>query len=361
MKINDQEPGQRPSPKAARSVCLALQGGGSHGAFTWGVLDFLLADGRLDIAGMSGASAGAVNALAVAHGFACGGPTSEGCRALARETLARVWHGVAGLGSLGSMADGIARLMTGGWNADAGATFSNAMSRWMSPYQSNPLGFNPLRRLLQEEIDFDAVGRLQRPKVFISATQVRTGQAEIFQGGRLSLDALMASACLPQMFQAVEIGGEHYWDGGFSSNPPLGPLIDGCDSRDIVLVQLNPLSREPLPQNVQDIAERVTELNFNSSLLAQMRSIDFINRLIARGELVEGASYRSIRLHRIDGGPAMQALSAASKQSADTAMMERLFQEGSAAARLWLERHGDAIGHDSTIDIRRDYVGRAAA
>ena len=357
MKINALEaaPGQR--PQARRSVSLALQGGGSHGAFTWGVLDALLADGRLDIAGVSGASAGAVNAVAVAHGFARGGPTVEGRQALARETLARVWRGVAGLGSLGSMANGLARLMTGGWNADSGSAFSDAMSRWMSPYQSNPLGFNPLRRLLDEEIDFEAVGGLRQPKIFVSATQVRTGRAEIFKDRRLSLDALMASACLPQMFQAVEIDGEHYWDGGFSSNPPLGPLIDGCDSRDIVLVQLNPLSRAHLPQNVQDIAERVTELNFNSSLLAQMRTIDFINRLIARGELVEGANYKSIRLHRIDGGKAMQELSAASKMSADTAMMERLFQEGSTAALRWLELHFEAIGSESTIDIRRDYVG----
>lgn len=345
---------------APKPISLALQGGGSHGAFTWGVLDALLEDNRLDISGLSGASAGAVNALAVAHGFAKGGPTHEGRRQLARDTLARVWRGVAGLGSLGSMAQGIARLMTGGWNSDAGSALGDAMSRWMSPYQSNPLGFNPLRRLLDEEIDFEAVGRLQQPKVFVSATQVRTGRAEIFKGRRLSLDALMASACLPQMFQAVEIDEEHYWDGGFSSNPPLGPLIDACDSRDIVLVQLNPLSRDPLPQNVQDIAERVSELNFNASLLAQMRSIDFINRLIARGALVEAEGYKSVRLHRIDGGKPMQELSAASKLSADPAMMDRLFTEGRAAAHKWLERHFDALGAESTIDIRRDYVGSAA-
>lgn len=343
-----------------RKLSLALQGGGSHGAFTWGVLDALLEDARLDISGLSGASAGAVNAVAVAHGFAKGGPTQAGRRQLARETLTRVWNGVAALGSLGSMAQGIARLMTGGWKSDAGNAFGDAMSRWMSPYQSNPLGFNPLRRLLDDEIDFEAIGHHHRPQVFVSATQVRTGRAEIFKGRRLSLDALMASTCLPQMFQAVEIDGEHYWDGGYSSNPPLGPLIDHCDSRDIVLVQLNPLSREPLPQNVQDITERVTELNFNSSLLAQMRAIDFINRLIAKGELVEGASYKSVRLHRIDGGEAMQELSAASKMSADAAMMSRLFDEGRAAASKWLERHFDALGSESTIDIQRDYVGTVA-
>ena len=350
------------SPSAPCQVSLALQGGGSHGAFTWGVLDALLEDGRIAIAGLSGASAGAVNAVAVAHGFARGGLTQEGRRQLARDTLARVWRGVAGLGSLGSMAQGLARWMTGGWGGDTaapGTMLGDAMSRWMSPYQANPLDFNPLRRLLDAEIDFDAVGRLDHPKVFISATQVRTGRAEIFQGPRLDLAALMASTCLPQMFQAVEIDGEHYWDGGFSSNPPLGPLIDACDSRDIVLVQLNPLSREPLPQNAQEIAERASELGFNSSLLAQMRSIDFINRLIARGALVESAGYQSVRLHRIDGGEAMLELGASSKRSADAAMMDRLFAEGRAAAQAWLARHFADLGVASTIDIRRDYVGGA--
>ena len=358
----------RPSPlskvpaeaAAPHRISLALQGGGSHGAFTWGVLDTLLSDPRLEIAGLSGASAGAVNAVAVAHGFAKGGPDHEARAQLARETLARVWRGVAGLGSLGSMAQGITRMLTRGWSSDAvsaSGAFTDAMSRWMSPYQSNPLDFNPLRRLLDAEIDFEAVSRLKNPKVFVSATQVRTGRAEIFHGKRLTLQALMASTCLPQIFQAVEIDGEHYWDGGFSSNPSLAPLIDACDSRDIVLVQLNPMSREPLPQTVQEIAERVNELNFNASLLSQMRSIDFINRLIARGALVEAEGYKSVRLHRIDGGEAMQELSASSKLSADTAMMEKLFSEGSAAAVKWLGRHFDDIGRESTIDIHRDYVG----
>ena len=360
MRRKDTESPDPSPPTGVRRISLALQGGGSHGAFTWGVLDALLEDDRLDISGLSGASAGAVNALAVAHGFAKGGPTAEGRKQLARDTLGRVWRGVAGLGSLGSMAHGIARLMTGGWSSEAGSSGSvlgEAMARWMSPYQTNPLDFNPLRRLLDEEIDFDAIGRQERPQVFISATQVRTGRPEIFTGPRLSLAALMASACLPQMFQAVEIDDEAYWDGGFSSNPPLAPLIERCDSRDIVLVQLNPLSRAHFPQSVQEIAERASELNFNASLLAQMRALDFIDRMIERGDLVEGAGYQSVRLHRIDGGKPMQELSAGSKMSADAAMMDRLFYEGRAAALKWLKRHFDALGSESTIDIRRDYVG----
>ncbi|MES2188275.1 MAG: patatin-like phospholipase family protein [Pseudomonadota bacterium] len=361
MTIHLLPPSRAPDP-APRSVSLALQGGGSHGAFTWGVLDALLEDERLHISGLSGASAGAINAVALAHGFAAAGPDPRAGAARARETLGRVWRGVAGLGSLGSMAQGIARMMTGGWGGDgmAAGAFGDAMARWMSPYQANPLDFNPMRRLLDTEIDFAALAKLVLPKVFVSATQVRTGRVEIFHGRRLTLQAVMASTCLPMVFQAVEIEGEHYWDGGYSSNPPFGPLIDQCDSRDIVLVQLNPLSREPLPQNAHEIAERIGEIGFNASLLQQMRSIDFVNRMLARGALVEGEGYKSVRLHRIDGGAAMQEMSAASKLSADPAMVEHLFGEGREAAKHWLGRHFDALGVESTIDIRRDYVGKQA-
>jgi len=349
--------------KPVRAISLALQGGGAHGAFTWGVLDALLQDGRLQIDGISGTSAGAVNAVAVAQGFAeaarARGDAEAGATA-AREALGRVWRGVAGLGSLGSMAHGVARLLTGGWSTAALGTgvLSNAMSHWMSPYQSNPLDLNPLRKLLEEQIDFPAVGRLATPRVFVSATHVQTGRADIFHGRRLTLATVMASACLPMVFRAVEIDGEHYWDGGYSANPALAPLIDFCESRDIVLVQLNPLRREHLPQTPQEIAERVAELGFNASLLQQMRSIDFINRLIAKGSLTEGENYKALRLHRIDGGSATEDLSHASKLSADPAMMERLFEQGQEAARQWLRRSFGALGVQSTIDIRRDYVGR---
>jgi NTE family protein len=340
-----------------------LQGGGAHGAFTWGVLDALLQDGRLEIDGISGTSAGAVNAVALAQGFAetaRAHGNAEAAATAARESLGRVWRGVGGLGSLGSMAQSMARLLTGGWSTAAMGTgvFSGAMSRLMSPYQSNPLDLNPLRKLLDEQIDFTAVARLTTPRVFVTATHVQTGRADVFHGRRLTLAAVMASACLPMVFRAVEVEGQHYWDGGYSANPALAPLIDFCDSRDIVLVQLNPLRREHLPQTPQEIAERVAELGFNASLLQQMRSIDFINRLIAKGSLVEGENYKALRLHRIDGGAAMEELSAASKLSADPAMLERLFEQGQEAARQWLRRHFSALGVQSTIDIRRDYVGR---
>ncbi|MEH3085003.1 MAG: patatin-like phospholipase family protein [Xylophilus ampelinus] len=349
-----------PRPAVRRPINLALQGGGSHGAFTWGVLDALLEDDRLEVDGISGASAGAVNAVAVAHGFAqAKGRGAAEAHRQARASLDRVWRGVAQLGSLGAMAQGMVRMLMGGWSPEklgAGA-FGGAMSALMSPYQANPLGINPLRGLLEQEIDFAAIGRLAVPRVFVSATHVRTGRAEIFDGKRLTLDAVLASTCLPTVFQAVEIDGEHYWDGGFAANPALQPLITGCAAPDIVLVQLNPLQRDAVPQSAQDIEDRVNELTFNASLLSQMRSIDFINRMLDSGHLREGDEYRSLFLHRIDGGEAMGELPASSKLSTDPAMIDRLFALGRQAANHWLHEHAHALGRRTTIDIRRDYVG----
>lgn len=355
--MTESHPLPHPAPAARRTISLALQGGGSHGAFTWGVLDVLLQDERVHLDGITGTSAGAVNAVALANGFALAAQKAhagDDPRELARTSLARLWRGVAGLGGLSSAALGVARMVLGGWQV---SQMGDALSRWMSPYQSNPLDINPLRRLLEDEIDFAALGRLASPKVFVAATHVRTGRAEIFSGRRLTLQAVMASACLPTVFQAVEIDGEHYWDGGFSANPPLVPLISSCECRDIVLVQINPLARADVPHTPRDIVDRVNEMTFNASLLGQMRNIDFINRLIAGGRLQEGEKYRSLRLHRIDGGAALEELPASSKLSADTAIIEKLFDVGQAAARAWLARHFDALGQRSTIDIRHDYVG----
>lgn len=343
------------------AVNLALQGGGSHGAFTWGVLDALLADGSIDIEGVSGTSAGALNAVAMAHGFATSGakPHMPEAREAARAALARIWRAVESMGSVSAMTQSLMHMLMGKWPGEqVGTNFiGNAMSQWWSPYQANPLDINPLRQLLEREIDFEAVGKLAHPRVFIAATQVKTGRAEVFQGKRLTPHAVMASACLPMVFQAVEIDGEHYWDGGYSGNPTLQPLISDCASRDILLVQINPLKRAHTPQTPQEIMDRVNELTFNASLLAQMRTIDFINRLLADGRLHEGEKYRSVLLHRIDGGEALEEFPSSSKMSTDTAMIEKLFVLGQEAARRWLARHFDSLGQQSTVNIRRDYVG----
>jgi NTE family protein len=339
-----------------RRINLALQGGGSHGAFTWGVLDALLEDRRIHIDGISGASAGAVNAVALAHGLAL--PDMDDRRAAARASLAKIWAGVVEMGSVSALAESISKIMLGGWpslkvSADL---LQNPFSNWLSPYQTNPLNLNPLRDLLERNLDFDAIASSASPKIFVSATQVSTGKAEIFGGKRLTLDAVMASSCLPMLFKAVEIDGKAYWDGGFSSNPALLPLIGECDSRDLVLIQLNPLRRLETPDTAQEITDRINELTFNASLVSQMRAIDFINRRLADGHLEEGAKYKRLLLHRIDGGEALEDLPQSSRTSTDAAMIGKLFDMGRAAARRWLRNHWADLGEKSTINIRRDYV-----
>ena len=348
-----------------KHINLALQGGGSHGAFTWGVLDTLLADGRIRIEGISGTSAGAVNAVALAHGFAQKPQDEAAARESARASLARIWEEIIRMGSLGTLQQNLSSIFWPGIPKELAPTnlMANAWSSLVSPYQLNPLGLNPMHGLLDREIDFAAIARLQFPKVFVSATQVQTGKAEIFTGHRLSAAAVMASACLPMLFQAVEIEGQPYWDGGYSGNPALTPLINACLSTDVLLVQINPIKRDAVPRTPHDILDRVNELTFNASLLAQMRTIDFINRLLADGRLghdarntSHGNPYKSVLMHRIDGGEALEHYPASSKVSTDGAMIHSLFALGAQSAKRWLGRHFDDLGTRATVNIRRDYL-----
>jgi NTE family protein len=318
---------------------LALQGGGSHGAFTWGVLDALLADDRLDFEGLSGTSAGAVNAVALASGWATGLARGRDPREEARAALARIWDQVAAWSGVSALSAQIATILWGGT---------------VSPYQANPLNLNPLLSLLEREIDFDAIAHGPL-KVFVSATHVRTGKAVIFAGTQLSAQVVMASACLPMLFRAVKIDGEHYWDGGYSVNPAITPLIESCLCADVLLVQINPLKQDSIPRRAPEIADRVSELTFNASLLTQMRAIDLINRLIERGALKD-AGLKTVHMHRIDGGAATRAFPASSRAQADKAMIRELFTAGQGAAKTWVQHHIGAIGHRTTIDIRRDYL-----
>ena len=322
-----------------RTLNLALQGGGSHGAFTWGALDAVLADPRIELEGLSGTSAGAVNAVALASGYATGLAHGRDPREEARAALARVWGEVTAWGSLAALPAQIATVLWGGV---------------VSPYQANPLNLKPLLSLLEREIDFDAIARGPL-KVFVSATHVRTGKAVIFTNHELTAQAVMASACLPMLFKAVEIGGEHYWDGGYSVNPAITPLIESCLCPDVLLVQINPLTREAIPRSSSEIADRISELTFNASLLTQMRSIDLINQLIARGAL-KGSGLKTVHLHRIDGGAATVHFPTASRSQVDSGMIRELFEAGRTAARHWLQHHHEAIGHRGTVDIRRDYL-----
>jgi NTE family protein len=327
-----------------KTIHLALQGGGAHGAFTWGVLDTLLADGRLRYGAISGTSAGAVNAVALAHGWARAQAEGEDPAEGARVALAHVWRKVMDMGAMSESAARVARLVMG--------ALPSAFSR-MSPYQSNPMDYNPLRELITGAIDFDRIARLKSPRVFVAATDVETGRAAIFSGKRLTAQAVMASACLPQLFQAPEINGKQYWDGGFASNPALGPLVEADDSQDILLVQINPLRRTEKPTTLAEINDRVNDLTFNASLISQMRTIALVNDMVASGLARPGL--KPIYMHRIDGGKALAAMPAASKLAPKPATLEQLFAMGQESATRWLRKHFDAVGERGTIDLRRDY------
>ena len=336
----------RPRPR----LNLALQGGGSHGALTWGVLDALLEDGQWQFDGVSGTSAGAMNAVALAHGFAQAAQQHKdpedahlaGC-ALARESLTRLWEGVGALGSL-----------TWGTPLSAANPLVGMMSQWFSPYQTNPLGINPLRKLLEREVDFSLLCSVRTgvvgPKVFVCATNVRTGRGEIFFGPRLSADAVMASACLPMLFKAVEIEGEAYWDGGYSGNPALHPLIYQTETSDILLVQINPVEHLDVPSSASEIMERMNEVTFNASLLAELRAIEFVRRLLAEGKL-DARRYKSVRMHRIDGGSVLAPFGADSKLRADLAFVRKLFALGRTAGQEWLHAHRKDVGVRPSIKI----------
>ena len=330
-----------------KSINLALQGGGAHGAFTWGVLDRFLEDGRLRIEAISGTSAGAMNAVAVADGLMAGGESA------AREALADFWRAVSEAGRGSPIQRGPLDVFMGNWSLDNSPSylFFDLLGRVASPYQLNPLNLNPLRDLVAEKIDFDRVRACDRVKLFISATNVRTGRVKIFQRGELTPDAIMASACLPFLFQAVEIGGVPYWDGGYMGNPALFPFFRQCRSSDVVIVQINPLFREETPRNARAILDRVNEITFNASLLREFRAIDFVGRLLEDGSL-DSRRYKQILTHIVHAEQALKPLGASSKLNAEWAFLTHLRDIGYRAAEAWLERTFDRLGRESSVDLR---------
>jgi NTE family protein len=350
----------QPDRTAIHTINLALQGGGSHGAFTWGVLDALLEDGRIDFEGISGTSAGAMNAVALAHGFALAQDKPHlDARESARESLASFWNGIVTMGALGQAQRAPFDLMLGLVGNTPTSQWADSVTRaWagtVSPYQSNPLGLNPLQDFVSHQIDFERLTRLKRLKLFVVATHVSTGRAEVFTGKRLTASAVMASACLPMMFQAVEIEGEHYWDGGYAGNPAIHPLIYQCQSRDIMLVQINPIQRDARPTSAVEILDRLNEITFNAALIAEMRAIDFVKRLLREGKL-DPTHYKDILMHRIDGGDVLEQLGAATKLSTDASLINALRDLGQAHARQWLAQHHAELGVCSSVNIARDYL-----
>ncbi|MGS0754373.1 patatin-like phospholipase family protein [Roseateles sp. GG27B] len=352
-----------PTPPAHSSpaINLALQGGGSHGAFTWGVLDALLEDGRISFEGITVYGAGAMNAVALAHGYAQAHEQGRDPREAARESLANFWNGIVAMGALSEAQRAPFEMLfgrIGGANSIA-SLWTNAMtSFWssaVSPYQSNPFDLNPLRNFVAKQIDFEAVARLRKLKVFVVATRVTTGKAEVFSGERLTVDAVMASACIPTIFKAVEIEGDHFWDGGYSGNPAIHPLIYDCSGRDILLVQINPIRRDKVPTTSAQIMDRLNEVTFNAGLIAEMRAIDFVKRLLAEGKL-DPAHYKDVLMHRIDGGEALEAFSASTKSSTKASLIHTLRDLGQAQARLWLSANYQALGVNSSVNIKKDYL-----
>lgn len=354
---------QARAPAASAPIDLALQGGGSHGAFTWGVLDRLLEDPDLRYDGISGTSAGALNAAVMASGWASGG------RDGARQALAAFWHGLADAGgAFGSAAldpwaatlnwfnPAAGQLPLADYNLDLNPLYqwSQQFTRLFSPYQWNPGRLNVLAGLVQRHVDLAALQRGPL-RVFVVATAVESGQPRVFSGPELSHQALLASACLPHLFRAVEIDGKPYWDGGYSGNPALWPLIYRTPATDLLLVRINPLHRPGTPDNAAEIADRIDEITFNAGLVAEMRAIRFVQRLLAE-QRVEPGRYRSMRLHMIADDAGLAPLTASSKLNTDGAFLARLHALGRQAAERWLSAHRADLGQRSTLDIDASFL-----
>jgi NTE family protein len=337
----------RPSRSRPKPINLALQGGGAHGAFTWGVLDRLLEDERITIEGISGTSAGAMNAVALADGY-----QKNGCMG-ARQALLSFWRAVSQAACFSPFQRTPLDHLIGSWslNTSPGYLMMDLLSRLASPYDLNPLNLNPLRDFLAQQIDFDSVRRCGGIKLFISATNVRTGRARIFGNSELSADVVMASACQPYLFQAVELNGEPYWDGGYMGNPTLRPFIYRCATRDVLIVQINPLEALGTPKHAWEILNRVNEITFNSSLMAELGAIEFVTRLVDEGQLNPGR-YKRMLIHRIDGESELKPLDASSKLNAEWAFLEELHERGYRAADQWIAAHFDSVGRTSTVDLR---------
>lgn len=331
-----------------KTVDLALQGGGAHGALTWGVLDRLLEDPRIHVATISGTSAGAMNAVVMADGLDRGG------REAAREALASFWRAVSDAALFSPVQRSLWDRMTSNYSLDRspGYLFFEQLTRQFSPYELNPLNTNPLRDIVAGRVDFERVNHCAALKVFVTATNVRTGRARTFTQPDISVDTVMASACLPFLFQAVEIGGEAYWDGGYVGNPALYPLVEDPATRDLIVVQINPLVRESLPRTGREIINRINEITFNSSLIKELRSIELLHQLI-EAEGLESERYRDIHVHLIHAHEELKDLDASSKMNAEWSYLLHLKERGRRWADRFLARHFDDLGVRSTFDLKR--------
>jgi NTE family protein len=336
-------------PKTNKVINLALQGGGAHGALTWGIIDRLLEEKNLSFDSISATSAGAMNAAVLACGLGSGG--KEG----AREALYRFWKKVSDAGEMYnpiklSLAE---KLLNVKIDQSVSYIFFDLVTKIFSPYEFNSANFNPLREILEESIDFEKIRACKKIKIFVSATNVQSGKISIFDNQTISVDALLASACLPFLFQAIEIQGNYYWDGGYMGNPALFPLIYHSDCKDILILHINPIVRETIPKTATEILDRVNEISFNSSLMREMRAVAFMSKLIDRKWIKEEYAHhlKSIYIHAIRADLTMKSASVASKLNSNWSFIQRLYEEGRQQGDAWLKGSFKNIGKKSTIDL----------
>lgn len=347
--------GSDPAAKAPESdgkpLNLALQGGGAHGAFAWGVLDRLLEDERILFEGITGTSAGAMNGAVMICGLV------EGGRAGARTKLDSFWRKVSDLGKTSPLRPSPLDRATGNWNMDNSPAYLalDTMSRLFSPYQLNPWGYNPLREILESMVDIECLRGCKDYQLFVSATNVRSGKIRVFGNSEISIEALLASACLPTLYPAVEIDGEAYWDGGFMGNPALFPLFYNCTTTDVAIVQINPIQRPDLPKTAREIMDRVNEISFNSSLMREMRAVAFVTDLITKGQL-DDSRYRPVRVHLIEAEDAMNRLGFSSKLMTDWGFLTHLRDLGRATTESWLHKNFTRLGIESTVDVQAKFL-----
>jgi len=331
------------------AINLALQGGGSHGAFTWGVIERILDDPSLKLDSVTGTSAGAMNAVALAHGYVENGPAG------AKASLEAFWRRVSDAARFSPIQRSPLDVMTGNWTLDnsPGYFFFDIFSRLLSPYETNPANINPLRDILEESIDFERLK--QSPlKLYVTATNVRTGLPRVFRNAEMTADVVLASACLPLMHQSVTIDGDSYWDGGFSGNPLLTPLIHESEAQDTLLVQINPVERQETPRTAREILDRLNEISFNSSLKKELRGIAMFRRAVAEDGNLDHVEWirqwSETRLHRITS-PTLMSVGASSKLNAEWAFLNMLREEGQGSADQFLQTHAEDLGVRSTFDF----------
>lgn len=343
---------KKKTPIKRKQLNLALQGGGAHGAFTWGVMDRLIEEEDVDICAISGTSAGAMNAAVAADGWV------ENGRQGAKDELARFWGEMSGASKylepwLMTPFGSLTKLL--GVDYTPLYTFVDALTRSFSPYELNPLNINPLRDVLSNIINFDRMRACDHLQLFVTATNVETGQPRVFSREEITIDVLLASGCLPFIYQAVEIEGVPYWDGGYMGNPSIWPLHYNSPSGDVLLVQINPVMRKGTPKRALDIVNRLNEISFNSSLIAEMRSIQFVRDLIDQGRL-DKKHYRHVNMHMIAPPDGLHEMTADSKMNATWEFFTFLHQLGRQEMEKWLKANKKMIGVDSTLDIAKTFL-----